>query len=230
MSFLSPTPRPSEEERFAAINEALAPHGFMAQYQAGADEILRRFLPVKEFSAVEEFGSSVRAQIDGRDVGVAEYRYSTTDQEGNTSWSTTHVAVVLDPNIVGTASIVDDWKAGTGGKILNAALWIPPFTIVKAIQLLFDSKNLDHQIGDATFDNRYKVHAETPELASHVFHPAFREAILQMDFHGALEVRHGALIFSVKGAGFDPAGLMRTLGHVPLLIAGALNRTAATYR
>jgi hypothetical protein len=221
---------PTPEERFAAVQQAVTPHGFTAQYRGASDGILRRFMPLKEFSPPEAFEAAVLGQIEGRDVAVAEYATSSTDDEGNVSWTRSHLAVVLDPNFVGTASIINDWKFGTGGAILNAALWIPPFTIVKAIQLIFDSKNPDHELGDRDFDKRYKVHAESAELAANVFHPAFRAAILQMQFQGAIELRHGAMLFNVRGAKFDAEGVMKTLGHVPLLLHAALNRTATGYR
>lgn len=230
MGIFDASPKPSEEQFFAELSQALTPHGFMVQPRSGGHEILSRFLPLKEFTAPEEYGSSVVGRIEGRDVGVTEYRYSSTDNEGNTSWSADYVAVVLDPNIQGVASIVNDWKHGTGGKILNAALWIPPFTIVKAIQLIFDSQNPDLVLGHGEFDSRYKVHAESKAVAESVFHQGFREALLQMDFRGRLEVRHGAMLFALHDTKFALDGLMKTLGHVPLLLAAALNRTPQGYR
>jgi hypothetical protein len=215
---------PSREERYAQIAQTLSPYGFSLQPERGAAAVLQGFTPFELFRAPESYSSVVAGQIDGRAVAVAQYEYTSTDNEGNTSTISEHITVVHDHNIRGVAGLATDWTKTAVGAFINAALWIPPFTIVKAIQLLFDSKHPDREVGQADFDTRYKIRAVNDEVARTVFHPAFQQALLRCSFDGTLEVRHGALLYTLSGSTFDAPGLMRTLGHVPILLAGALNQ------
>ncbi len=110
------------------------------------------------------------------------------------------LAIVQHPAVTERVDSLADWTATTGGAIVNALLWVPPFTVVEAFQYAARSQNPDHEVGHEAFDRRFLVHAESAESAQRAVHPSLGELLVASDFKGRLAMRPGAALVQ-----FDPA-------------------------
>lgn len=210
----------AQEERLAAAAAALAPFGFVFRPDEAAR--VRRYLPLREASAPEHLVTACFGRIEDATVEAFEYESSSTDSDGNTSWSTSTLVAVHHPAIPGGASIHPDWPQwSTAAAVIDAVFWIPPFTILKLFQLAFAARNPDRIVGDADFDRLYVVHAGSDAEARAALTPALREALLRLRFRGTLELRPGALLYSPHDYRFDAETAVSAIGVATVLL-GAL--------
>lgn len=216
---------PSRDERLGAAARALHPYGFTMDWRYAQG--LRQYEPFAELHAPAEYITACFGTIEGARVEAYEYEYTThrTIQTGPagpngmvhtmdvTERQTALAVVVHHPWIRGGASFVADLAAwGTLGSVVNALLWIPPFTIAKIAMALMDRKNPDREVGDAEFDRRYKVHAASEEAARAAIPPALREVCTHIDFRGAVELRPGLLIYSPFEHRLDEPSAVHAIG------------------
>lgn len=215
--FTKPRPR---EERLAEIEQAVTALGYTVISPAAAIELLAPLLPKLEQKVPENYGIGVTGKVDEQELAIITGYYTTSDNEGNVSTTDVLLTIVKHPNIQGTAVMYRDWKHSTGGAIVNKLLWIPPFTIVKMIQLIFDSHKPDLAIGDAEFDSMFKVHAESVPLAQQAIPPAARRYLAESKFDGTIVARPGVLIYQLDGARLDVESVTATIAAAgPLLSA-----------
>lgn len=187
-------------------------------------DVLQSHLPIQGQVAPEDYGIAVVGQINERPVKVVTGAYTSTDNEGNTSTTEVILTIAEHPNVRGTAIIQRDWKHSTAGAIVNALLWIPPFTIVKAIQLIFDRNTPDLVVGDPAFDAMFKVHSESVALAQQAIPEAARRYLVESNFDGMIVARPGALIYRLDGARVDAESVLATLdAALPLIEAFSAN-------
>jgi hypothetical protein len=216
---------PSRDERLAAAARALHPYGFTMDWRYAQG--LRQYEPFAEMHAPESYVTACFGTIEGARVEAYEYEYTVhrTIQSGGigsdgmvhtmdvTDHETALAVVVHHPWIRGGASFVADLAAwGTLGTVINAILWVPPFTIAKIVMALAEMKNPDREVGDAEFDRRYKVHAPSEEAARAAIPPTLREVCNHIDFRGSVELRPGVLIYSPYPARLDEQTAVQALG------------------
>lgn len=217
--FTKPKPR---EQRHDEIRQVAATLGFEVVPPETAYALLAPHLPKLEQKVPESYGIGVVGKVDGHELVVVTGEYTTTDNEGNTSTTDVLLTVATHPYIQGTAVMYRDWKHSTAGAIVNKLLWIPPFTIVKMIQLVFDSQKPDLVIGDPAFDSMFKVHSESVELAQRGIPAAARRALVESNFDGTIVARPGVLIYQLDGARVDGESVRATIAAAgPLLAAFA---------
>ena len=220
---------PSSEARYEEAARAIAPYGFVTDPARAS--LLRNFQPLAELSEPDHYKIAAFGRIEDADVAAFEYAYSYKDSEGRSHSSTRLVIVVAHPMIAGSASLSPDgreWDAFQG--VLDVIFWIPPFTFLKAIQLLNESRNPDIVVGHAEFDRLYLVHAASEAAAREAFTAELRDLLPRIGFRGTLELRPGYLLFTVHGARFDEQTLPNALGHVAPLLAALVRPDDYPYR
>jgi hypothetical protein len=194
MGFFAPS-REELEVRYAAAARALHPYGFVVdpRYARG----LEAYEPFVLGAAPQEYYVGAYGTIEGVRVEAFEYGYRASDNAGASSWNTKLVVAIHHPWVNGGASFQPDYKEwiGIGPKILDAILWIPPLTIVKALQAVIAAINPDRLVGDEEFDRYYVVRAESDEAARRAITPALREVVLRTGFNGIVELRPGVLLY-----------------------------------
>lgn len=214
--FTRPKPR---EQRIAEISEAAAAHGFAVVPPNEAYELLAPHIPKLQQTVPDSYGVGLVGKVDGYELVVVTGSYNSTDNEGNVSTTDVLLTLLKHPYIQGTAVMYRDWKHSTAGAIVNTLLWIPPFTIVKMIQLVFDAHKPDLLIGDAAFDDMFKVHSESVELARQGIPPGARRYLFEAKFDGTIVARPGVLIYQLAGARIDNESLAATIAAAPGLLA-----------
>lgn len=214
--FTRPKPR---EQRLAEISEAATAYGFTIVPPNAAYELLAPHIPKLEQKVPDSYGVGLVGKVEGHELVVVTGSYSTTDNEGNVSTTDVLLTLLKHPYIQGTAVMYRDWKHSTAGAIVNTLLWVPPFTIVKMIQLVFDGQKPDLAIGDAAFDGMFKVHSESVELARRGVPPGARRYLVEAKFDGTIVARPGVLIYQLAGARIDVESLNATIAAAPVLLA-----------
>lgn len=225
MGFLGP----SREEQYAAAARVIEPHGFVTDPSRAS--VLQSYLPFAELSHPDLYLIAAFGRIEDADVGAFEYRYSHKDQEGKVHTSTRLVIVVLHPRIEGRVSLADDsreWDTAQG--VLDVISWLPPFIIVKAFQLINESRYPDRVVGHEEFDRRYVVHAASDEATRDAITPELRDLLPRIGFRGTLEIRPGVLLYTVQGTHFDPETLPQALAYAAPLLAATARRAEYPYR
>lgn len=218
----------SQEERVAAAARLIAPLGFITD-RARANE-LAALVPLAELPAPDRYVTAASGTIEDADVTAFEYECASIDGEGAT-WDDHLVLVVAHPRIEGRASLVaDSPRWGGAAAVLDLALWVPPFTVLKARQLLLERRNPDRVVGHDEFDRLYVVHAKSDEAARAAITPELRDLLPQLGFRGTLEIRPGLLLYSIDGTRFDAETLPHALGYVAPLLAATAHRADYPYR
>ena len=210
-----------------AAREALRPFGFEVD-PTGASAIAT-WLPFKIFHTPDAYGAAAVGRIESSTVGAFQYTYTYTDSEGHSHSAEDLLIVAQHPMIRGDARITVDAKEWGGlAAFIDVMLWIPPFTLIKAIQLLGTSHDPDRIVGDAEFDRLYRISAASDAEARAAIPQALRAMLLQLRFRGRIELRRGALIYALEGAtSFDAETLKRVLGYAAPLVSAAVEPTAA---
>jgi hypothetical protein len=209
---------PSREERLRAAAIALAPYGMVMDARRAGE--LRQYEPFAELSTPSGYTTAVHGRVDDAPLEAYEYTYATTDSEGRRTYENEIAVVLRHAWIRGTASLRPDQKQwSSAAAALDVLLWIPPFTLVKAIQHLNESKNPDRTIGDVEFDRLYAIHAASDEAARQAIPPSLRSAILAVRFRGVIELRPGVLVYSPYGMGLDERTAIKAIGFAAYFLA-----------
>jgi hypothetical protein len=219
---------PTREEKRTAAAWAVEPLGFVMD-PSRADQ-LRPLMPLAELYVPDRFVTAAFGRIEDADVAAFEYEYSSADSEG-TSYSYTLVIAVAHPKIAGAASLSPERREwDTAAAVIDAITWIPPFILVKAFQLINESRNPDRTIGHEEFDKLYVVHAASDEAAREAITPELRDLLPRIGFRGTLEIRPGLLLYTVVGTNFDFETLPQALGYAAPLLAATVHRAEYPYR
>lgn len=209
---------PSREERLASAARAIAPYGF--RFDPSRASGLKQYLPLREAATPEHYVTACFGHIEDAAVEGYEYEYSSTDNEGNTSWHRKTLVAVQHPSIRGAGSICPDEKEwSTLAAAFDLITWVPPFVIVKIAMWINEGNNPDRTVGDAEFDRLYKVHAASDEAARESFSPALRRAALKIGFRGTLELRPGLLLYTPYRESFDGETIVGAFGIATVFIA-----------
>jgi hypothetical protein len=220
---------PSREERHAAAARRIAPFGFVTD-PARATQ-LATFLPLAELSNPERYCTAAFGRIEGADVAAFEYEYSTMNSDGSPCWYDTLLIAVADPRIEGRVSLRPDYPEwSTTNAVLNLVMWVPPFTVVKALDLLLQRRNPDRLVGHEEFDRLYVVHAASDADAKDAITPELCDLLPRLGFRGTLEIRPGLLLYTVRETRFDGETLVQALGYAAPLFAATARRTEYPYR
>lgn len=213
---------PSTAERHAAAAQAIRPYGFVLDPSAAVG--LGRYLPFELLATPQTFATCALGEIEDAPVEAYEYGYSSRDSDGNTTYRTELVIAVHHASIRGRASIRPEWREwSVFAAALDIILWVPPFTLVKAIQLLAESRHPDRSVGDSDFDRLYVVRAASDAAAREAIPQPLRDALMRIGFKGTLEIRPGVLLYSPHRLGLDGEGAVPALGIATVLLA-ALRR------
>jgi hypothetical protein len=219
----------SRADRLRGAAAALAPYGFRMEGPLAAG--LRAYEPLAELSAPGSYITGVTGDVDGIPVEAFEYEYSVSDPNGVTTTGDQLVVAVQHPAIRGTASFFADQKHwSSAASFVDAFLWVPPFTIVKAFQLFMESRNPDRTVGDADFDRLYVVHAASDEAARLAIPPACRAAVLRAGYRGVVELRPGVLLYAPWSTRLDADHAVGALGLAPYFLGALLPRPAHPMR
>jgi hypothetical protein len=209
---------PTTDERLHGAAQVLAPYGFTLD-RSRADGI-RRYEPFSIFGTPSSYTACVHGRIDDVPIEAYEYDCTSSDSDGNTTYYDQLVVVVPHPNVEGSVAFDVDRRHWSGAAaVLDALLWIPPFTILKAIQLLNRAANPDRTVGHEAFDRLYVVRAESDEAAQRGIPPALRDAVVRLGFFGAMELRPGLIMYSLHGGRLDANSAVSVLGLAPMLLA-----------
>ena len=206
--------------------EALGPFGFEVD-PTGASAIAT-WLPFQLFAAPGVLGAAASGRVESSAVSAFQYAYTYTDSEGQSHTGEELLIVAQHPMIRGDARITVDAKEWGGlPAFIDVMLWIPPFTLIKAFELLRASHDPDRVVGDAEFDRLYCISAASDAEAHAAIPQALRAMLLQPHFRGRIELRRGALIYALDGAThFDKETLLRVLGYAAPLVSAALPPSA----
>jgi hypothetical protein len=192
---------------------------------------LRAYEPFLELCSPYRYVTCVFGDIEGAQVEAFEYEYTSSDQDGQTTLHDQLVVAVQHPTIRGTASFRDDAKQWDGvAAFIDAVMWVPPFTVVKAFQLFMENKNPDRRVGDADFDRLYVVHAASDEAARSAIPAGLREAVLHVGYRGVVELRPGVLLYAPRAAGLDGERAVGALGFASLFLGAMARRPAHPMR
>jgi hypothetical protein len=220
---------PDREERLRAAASAVAPYGFVLGH--AGDGPLREQLPFALHATPEAVSAVASGRIDAADVWAFEYSYTSTDSDGNSSSSDQLVVIAQHPRIEGGAAFQPEpreWSAVA--RAIDLVFWIPPFTLLKAVQWLNEARNPDRIVGDAEFDRLYRVRAGSDEEAQRAIPRALRETVVRLGVQATVELRPGAIVYSIAGCGFDGEGLLRALGYAAPLTVSAMAAPSHAYR
>lgn len=215
-AFSKPVPK---AQRYDEIARAVASLGFIVRPEPAAYEYMKPLLPMQGHNTPEGYGIAVVGEVERCNVQIITGEYSSTDNEGNEHWTEMMLAIIEHPSARGTAIVHPDWKHSTAGAIVNKLLWIPPFTIVKFIQIIFDHATPDLVLGEPDFDAMFKVNAESVALAQQAIPPSARRYLVESKFDGMIVTRPGALVYRLDDAKVDAAGVLATLAIAAPLIA-----------
>ena len=212
----------TRRDPLAEATEALAPYGFDVEHRGAT--ALSAWLPLGIFAQPDTLGPAAFGRIEASTVSAFHYSYSYTDADGQWHTADELLIVAQHPMIRGDARISPDAKEWGGvAAFIDAFLWIPPFTLIKAVQLLVASANPDRLVGDADFDRLYRIHAASDAEARAAIPAALRTMLLKLRFRGRIELRRGALLYAVDGATrFERETLIRVLGYAAPLVSAAL--------
>lgn len=215
-AFTRPKPK---AQRYEEITRAVVPLGFTVLPEPAAFDYMKPLLPMQGHTTPDGYGIAVVGTIEHCNVQVISGEYSSRDNEGNEQWSDILLTIIEHPAVRATAIVHPDWKHSTAGAIVNKLLWIPPFTIVKLIQIVFDNATPDLVIGEPAFDSMFKVNAESVELAQQAIPPALRRYLVESQFDGMIVTRPGAIVYRTNAARVDAESVLATLALATPLIA-----------
>lgn len=174
----------------------------------------QRWLPFVVLATPDRCTVRARGPVDDRELEIVEYDYSWRDSDGNDHYADAVLGALEAPWSRGRAAIAMDERAWSGfAAALDVLFWIPPFTFLKLVQLANEARRPDREIGNAEVDRRYRVHAESEEAARVAIPPKLGEHLLSTNFRGAIEIRPDLVLFSLRDARFDPAGVEATIAH-----------------
>ena len=207
--------------------EALRAYGFEVETEAAS--ALSPWLPLKAFAKPDKVTLTATGRIESSEVSAFQYTYTYTDHEGQVRSAEELLVVAQHPRIRGGARIAPDAKNWGGiAAFIDAVLWIPPFTLIKAMQYLVGSAEPDRTLGNADFDRLYLVYAESDEQARAAIPEALRAMMLKLRFRGRIELRPGAILYTVDGGvRFEKETLIRALGYAAPRVSAALEPGAA---
>ncbi|MFO0560970.1 MAG: hypothetical protein U0269_23325 [Polyangiales bacterium] len=203
----------------------MTPLGFTVLPEPAAYNYMQPLLPMQGHTTPDGYGIAIIGKVDSHPVQIITGEYVSRDNDGNETWGDVLLTIVEHPLVRGTAVVHPDWKHSTGGAILDKLLWIPPFTIVKFIQIVFDRQTPDLVIGEPTFDAMFKVNAESVAVAQEAIPPAARRYLVESHFDGMIVTRPGALVYRLGRAQVDAESVAATLAAASPLIAAFTQRT-----
>lgn len=216
---------PSREERLAGAARALAPYGFRPDPRRASE--LRKYEPFTLLWQPESYVAGFFGSIEGAPVEAYEYGYTTTSEEGGTIHNSVLVVAIHHPWVNGGAAFQPDPREWDGvSAVIDALLWIPPFTIVKALQLVMEARHPDRNVGHPQFDRLYQVRAESNAAARRAITPDLRAVCLRLAFRGTVELRPGTLLYSPHGYELDERTAVHALG-IGAAFLGALSPKVA---
>lgn len=236
----------NEETRNAAYNAGfeLIPPGAAAT----ALGPIERYLPISvipdaagprgglmgDLGGLHQCDSFFRIRMSHGALWLLDYEYESIETVSDGSGGTRRdtftysgtVAALLDPRIVGDVDIRKDWKSGVGGALLNAFLWVPPFTIVKAFQYGWAPKDLN--VGHDAFDDRFVVEASSVEAAQMAVTPALGQCLVDIAFNEGLRIRPGvALVRLPAKREHGQVGFTSAMQRLNAIVTAILSRAGA---
>lgn len=190
----------------------MAPWGF--RMETDDSTMHERWLPFVVLATPDRCTVRARGSVEDRELWIVEYDYSWSDSVGNDHSADAVLGALEAPWSRGSAAIAMDERAWSGvAAALDVLFWIPPFTLLKFVQLANESRRPDLEIGNAEVDRRYRVHAESEAAARAAIPPKLGEHLLSTNFRGSIEIRPELVLFSLRDARFDPAGVENTIAH-----------------
>jgi hypothetical protein len=219
------TPSKPKAERYEEITRAVTPLGFTVLPEPAAYDYMKPLLPMQGHTTPDGYGIAILGKVDHHPVRIITGEYASRDNDGNETWTDVLLTIVEHPLVRGTAIVQPDWKHSTVGAILDKLFWIPPFTILKFIQIAFDRQTPDLEIGEPTFDSMFKVNAESVALAQQAIPPAARKHLVESNFDGMIVTRPGALVYRLGAASVDAESVLATLALVSPLITAFTQST-----
>ncbi len=221
---------PSRQERQAAAAASVAPYGF--SLVAPEEERLKlQLAPFVLHSTPSRCRATAFGRIDAAEVWAFDYDYTGRDSEGNPTTRSQLLIALHHPGIAGGASFAPDARAWGGvGAAIDLLLWVPPFTFVKAFQLLNEARNPDRVVGDPRFDELYVVRAADDATAQRAIPPRLRETAVRLGLRGAVELRENLVLYSVERCSFDGTGLLTALRYAAPLALAAMSDSGQAYR
>jgi hypothetical protein len=150
--------------------------------------VLLELLPFQEFRAPLHCVAAAVGDVDGRRVYLFDYERWNTDHRLSLKVVTAKGSLLatVHPGVSARASIEVDWKSSGPGRVLDAFVWLPPFTVLKAF-----GRDDDKRIGELEFDRGYLVRAESAEAARAASSPALGQYLVPVKFRGVIEMRPG---------------------------------------
>lgn len=223
-------PAATREERHAAAAASVAPYGFRL-VPPETERLKLQLAPFALHSSPIRCRATVYGKIDNAEVYALEYDYTSRDANGKRRTSSKLIVAVYHPGIAGGAAFVNDQTQSSSVlAAVDLLMWLPPFTFVKAFQLLAEQNNPDRSVGDAEFDQRYVVRATSDADAARAITPRLRETVVRLGFQGTVELRENLLIYSVHRCRFDGEGLLTALRYAAPLALAAMTVPDAAYR
>jgi|LNFM01.2.fsa_nt_gb hypothetical protein len=212
----------TREQHLAEISHAVTALGCSVVPPEMSYALLAPHLPKLEHAVPERYGMGAVGKVNEHKFAIVTGEYRERHGKGKVRVRDVVLAIVEHPNIQGTAGLYRDWKHSTAGAIIDKLLWIPPFTIIKMLQVALDKKMPDIVIGEPAFDSMFKVHSESLALAQQAVPPAARRYLVESNFDGTIVARPGVLIYKLEGARSDVESITAAIAAVrPLLEAFA---------
>ncbi len=212
----------------AELIQALATFGF--EVESDATSTLMALLPLTIFAKPDKVLTAFVGRIEGSTVRAFHYAHTYQDHDGSFRSAEEFLIVAQHPMIRGDARISPDAKAfGGAAALIDTLLWIPPFTLIKAIQYLMGPGEPDRVVGSEEFDRLYRVYAASDAAAREAIPEALRAMLVQLRFQGRIELRAGALLYTVNGVTrLERERVLQAFSYAaPLLSAAA---SSAAYR
>lgn len=183
----------SRQDRLEGAARALAPFGFV--FDAREAGRLARYAPFVALARPHSYVTAAFGAIEGHRFEIYEYDSCSQDSEGNTTYPTELAIVVHHPGIRGGAVFTPDYPQwGGAAAVIDALMWIPPFTLLKLFQFAVGAARPDREVGHADFDRLFVVRAASDAAARAAIPPRLREVAARMGRRMTVELRDGALV------------------------------------
>lgn len=217
----------SKDARAESI-QALAAFGF--EVDPDATSTLMAWSPMSIFAKPDKVLTAFVGRIEASTVRAFHYAYAYQDADGAFRSAEEFLIVAQHPMIRGGARISPDAKAFGGmAALIDTLLWIPPFTLIKALQYLMGPGEPDRIVGSEEFDRLYRIHAASDAAAREAIPEALRAMLVQLRFQGRIELHAGAMLYTVNGVTrLEKERVLQAFSYAAPLVSAAVS--GAAYR
>jgi hypothetical protein len=189
---------PSRAERLEAAAHVLRGAGFAVE--PARANALCTYAPFVLLPTPTAYVTSARGEIEGRLVELFEYESTSTESDGSSSQNTELVVVAHHRNIRGGACFAPDWpKWGGVAAFIDAIFWLPPFILLKAVQLAVRVANPKRTVGHEAFDHLFVARADSDEAARAAIPRALCDVVSGELLKVTVELRAGVMVFAPHG-------------------------------